>query len=275
MNKNELIKRIDERLAGSSKHTISQFKAVISRFYDFSKGDFTRASVVKYIQKLERDGYAPGTRKTHYRIIKRGFEFVEVPWPFGKRPPSELPIEVAEWDVERIPIAVEDVEAMVTGAKNGTLSPAQVALLCASTVYGLRRIELVELSSELLDLENGRLRIVTAKHGRSREHLIPEMIKLYLKSYPFGKYNEFGLSQAFHQIRQAVGLPRVEGMGWHSIRRTIDTLLLNVLPLPVVRDYLRWKKSSMEMALVYWTPLSVEEIDKQVFEVHPFLPFWG
>ena len=284
MTKAELLREAESQMAGSSPHTISQFKAIISRFYDFSKGDFTRIAVVRYIQRLEKDGYAAGTRRQHYRVLKRGFDFAKVERPFGKRPPSELPIEVAEWDVERIPETAPDIASMVKAVRDGAVTRDWVSILCLSTVYGLRRVEMLELAPKDFMLKRGVIRIRTAKHGRQREHLIPDFIVPHLEQYPFGAYSEFRFSAVFHRIRAAAGLPNLDGGGWHSIRRSLDTFLLLRLPFPMVRDFLRWKKSSMEMALLYFSPgalvgsqetaLGPAEIDRQVFAVHPFLGLW-
>lgn len=273
--KKELLERVARALAGSSAHTISQFQAVASRFYSFSNGELSRGTIVKYIQSLDKQGYAPGTRALHFRILKRVFEINGVPWEFGKRPPSELPIEIPSWEVERPVIPFDEIEMMINGAKNGKVPPAWAGILAASTVYGLRRIEMIELSPELVDLDAGWLRVITAKHGKSREHVIPDEIKPYLRNYPYGQYSESGLSQIFHAIRAGAGLSRVYGGGWHSIRRCLDTYLVDHFGVPIARDYLRWKKSTFEMAIVYWTPPPPEVIDKKVQEELPTVRMWG
>ena len=280
MTKEELLHQVKEELAGSGDHTIRQLVSVIARFYDFSQGNFTRGEVVKYIKDLDRRGYAAGTRVWHYRILKRGFEIAhklnpEIEWSFGKRAPSELPVDVAEWDIKALPIPVEELKIMIDGAKDNKLPAEWGALIAASSIYGLRRIELVELMPEFLDLNNGILRVITAKHGRSREHLIPEGIKPYLSHYPFGKYSDFKLSRLYHEIREAVGLPVVYGSGFHSVRRLLDTQLLYIFPYPVVRTFLRWKKSRTDMVMHYWTPPSDRAVENIVFGVEPFPTYSG
>lgn len=272
--KEELLASISQALAGSSSHTINQFQAVASRLYSFSNGELSRGAVVNYIQALDKQGYAPGTRALHFRILKRVFEIAGVPWEFGKRPPSELPIEIAEWEVERPAVSFDDIERMINGAKNGLFPLDWRGILAASTVYGLRRIEIIELSPELVDLGAGWLRIITAKHGRSREHLIPDEIKPYLENYPYGQYSESELSQIFHAIRAGVGLPSLYGGGWHSIRRCIDSFIVDKFGIPIARDYLRWKRTTSEMALVYWTPPPPKEIDRKVQEELPTVRMW-
>lgn len=289
MTEAELLTQLKEALAGSSEHTIGQFGSIMKRFYRFSSGNFTRSEVVGYIRKLERGGYAAGTRRLHYGVLKRMFQLAGVEWPFGRKPPGELPVSVAEWDVKAPPIDLSDLKLIINGAKDGAFPRDWTALIGLSSIYGLRRIELMELAPEYLDLDGGKLRVVTAKHGRAREHLIPEVLKPYLTDYPFGKYSEFKLTQGYHLMREAVGLPYAYGEGFHGVRRTLVTALLYIFPEPIVSDFMRWKKSSMSMVRHYWTPSSPQVVERTVFGLdpfpayggelvygkHPFLEFWG
>lgn len=282
MTKQELLHQVNEELAGSGDHTIRQFCSIIARFYDFSDGSFTRKQVVNYIKNLEKEGYAAGTRAMHFRVLKRGFEIAAkkidntVEWPFSKRPPAELPIDIAEWDVKAPVIPIEELKVTIKGAKNGKIPPELSSLVAVSSIYGLRRIEIMELVPEFLDLDRGILRVVTAKHGRAREHLIPEEIKPYLSDYPFGKYSEFKLSQVYHEIRQTAGLPVVYGEGFHSVRRALTTALSYIFPEPIVEDFMRWRKpKSMRMVRHYWTPPSSEVVERIVFGLEPFPTYGG
>ncbi len=281
MTKQELLHKVNEELAGSGDHTIRQFCSIIARFYDFSKGEFTRTQVVNYIKKLEKEGYAAGTRAMQFRVLKRGFEIAHridnsIEWPFYKRAPAELPIDVAEWDVKAPVIPIEELKVTIEGAKNSKVPPDLSSLVAVSTIYGLRRIEMIELVPEFLDLDKGTLRVVTAKHGRAREHLIPDEIKPYLSAYPFGKYTEFKLSQVYHEIKKTVGLPSVYGEGFHSVRRALTTALSYIFPEPIVEDFMRWRKpKTMRMVRHYWTPPSSQVVEKIVFGLEPFPTYGG
>jgi len=273
--KADVLKQVGDALVGSGAHTISQFQSIIGRFCDHSGGRFTRDQVVSYIKKMDKKGYAAATRAMHYRVLKRCFEIMKVEWPFGKRAPSELPVSVAEWDVVAPPIPVEELKTIISNAKNGGMPADWVALTAVSTIYGLRRIELTEITPECIDLGRGLMRVVTAKHGRAREHLIPDVIKPYMEAYPYEKYSAFKLSQVYHGIREASGLPTVYGAGFHSVRRSLVTSLSYVFPEPIVRDFLRWKKSSVDMVRRYWTPPSTDVVEKIIFGMEPFPTYGG
>lgn len=82
-----------------------------------------------------------------------------------------------------------------------------------------------------------------------------------------------------------------KGYGWHCFRTTLDTLLPIALakadkPLTLVGYFLRWSRRSTgarflgtPMGGVYARPeiLSADPffVDREVFEVHPFLPLWA
>lgn len=81
-----------------------------------------------------------------------------------------------------------------------------------------------------------------------------------------------------------------KGYGFHCFRRTLDTLLPIALakadkPLTLVGYFMRWNRKSIgsrflgsPMGGVYARPeiLSSDSffVDREVFEVHPFLPAW-
>ena len=294
----DLLQKLAQEMAGSSQSTVRHFRSVMEGFYHFSKGEFTRAAVVSYIQRLEKKGYSAGTRRTTYSILKRGFDIAHtldgsIIWPFGKKPPSELPVDVAEWEVNAPILPLEELKTMIAGAKDGTVPGPAAAILAVSSIYGLRRIEMIELKPENMDIRRGVLtpnlamRVTTVKHGRAHEHLVPEELRPYLEQYPFQAYSPVGLSNLYHQIRQAVGLEIVHGSGWHSIRRLVASSLLFIYPLPLVKAFLRWKMGSMDIAMTYFK-MPAKQVDRMIFGLesfpsttgemvtaeHPFLKLW-
>ena len=289
MTKQELLHQVNEALAGSSEHTIRQFCSIIARFYDFSGGSFTRTQVVNYIKNLEKQGYSPGTRRTHFRVLKRGFEIAhkldpEIEWTFGKRVPSEVAIADVPWEKTKIAFTSGEIKALIDTAREGKLGKAEKqlripigslsALVALSTTYGLRRIEMADLDSDALNLETKRLRVFTRHGSRIREHLIPDAIIPYLKHYQPLR-SEFKLSQVFHEIEKESGLPERYGTGWHSNRRgLVNTLVDTGLDKMLIYDFMRWKLSvQFGMLGTYFTE-APESVDQKVFEKHPFLDFW-
>jgi len=280
VTKQELLHQVSEELAGSSQHTIRQFASIISRFYDFSGGSFTRAHVVKYIKHLEKGGYSPGTRKMHFRVLKRAFEIANklestIEWTFGKRVPAEVAIADVPWEQNKIAFSRDEIKAVIQVAREAKLNGAAAALVALSTTYGLRRVEMADLDSDALNLKTKRLRVFTRHGSRIREHLIPDAIISYLKHYEPLR-SEFKLSQLFHEIERASGLPKRYGTGWHSIRRSLVNALVGAgLDKLAIYNFMRWElKVQFGMLGTYFTE-TPELVDRKIFEKHPFLEFWG
>jgi len=291
MTKDELLNKVIEELAGSNERTTKQFVKIISQFYTFSSGDFSKRAVVNYIKKLAKDRYSPGTSKLHYRILKRGFDIAgkidpSIEWPFSKRAPAEIEMLMTDipWEESenKIAFSADEIKQMIDAAKQGKLdniSPG-VALVALSTTYGLRRIEMADLDPDLLNLKTKRLRVLTKHGSRLREHIIPDQIIPYLEDY-WPLRSEFKLSEIFHDIERASGLPERYGTGWHCIRRGLVNSLVTVkLDVPeqqallYIYDYLRWKKSmTFGMLGTYFTE-DFRVVDRAILEAHPFLSYW-
>jgi len=165
----------------------------------------------------------------------------------------------------------------------------EAAFVALSTTYGLRRIEMVNLEQRDIRIRDGTIHIATAKHGRERTHLIPPEIIPCLERYDFNQQiSEFGLFVMWHRIEYKIGLNHTNQVGWHSIRRTLNTLLLRRLPEATVMSFLRWKqRTSSHMPFRYSAIRFVGEegvttevvgealdVDNEVFQVHPFIEYW-
>lgn len=293
MTKDDLLNKVTEELAGSNERTTKQFVKISSQFYTSSSGDFTRRAVVNYITKMAEKGYGPGTVRLHFRVLKRSFEIASkiepgIEWPFSKRPPAEIENVMTSipWqeNENKIAFSADDIKQMIDAAKQGfpnmrderedNLKGISVALVALSTTYGLRRIEMADLDSDVLNLKTKRLRVFTKHGSRLREHIIPGEIIEYLKGYrPL--YSEFKLSQILHDIEKASGLPERYGTGWHSIRRSVVNALVNTgLDKLYIYSFLRWKLSmSFGMLGTYFT-VPDEKVDEVVLQSHPYLKFW-
>ena len=281
MTKTELLNKVIEELAGSNTRTTKQFSSIISQFYTSSGGDFTRRAVVNYITKMAQKGYAPGTNRLHFRVLKRGFEIAgkidpAIEWPFSKRAPVEIDTVLADipWQESKIAFSAEDIKRIIDAAKEGKLDGNSVAMVALSTIYGLRRVELGNIDSDSLNLEDKMLHVFTRHGSRLRAHVLPDAIIPYLKSYkPI--HSEFKLSEKFHDIEKEAGLPERYGTGWHSIRRSVVNALVGAgIDKLYIYSFLRWKLSmSFGMLGTYFTVPDLE-VDKIVLERHPYLKLW-
>ncbi|GAH73644.1 unnamed protein product, partial [marine sediment metagenome] len=94
----------------------------------------------------------------------------------------------------------------------------------------------------------------------------------FLERHDFNReYSLFDMYRIYRGIEKRAGLSHVYGAGWHSPRRTLDTILVQWDYIRC-KIFLRWKLTG-DMALAYVT-LDPLKVDREVFQVHPFLTFW-
>jgi integrase len=256
-------------------------------FIEYSGGELTRDNVDGYMKKLQRKGLSESTRNKRFRQISTIFRRNNVEWPFTRG--SGPQIREAEVNENRPAMDPAEIVKMIQAGSQSELTPEETAFVALSTIYGLRRVEMANLDKKAVKLKDNALYIATAKHGRERTHLIPDEIKPYLERYDFDTpMTPHKLFLMFGVIEYKIDLPHRHHMGWHSLRRTLDSLLLRRLATADVHDFLRWKKaSSTDMTYRYSATVfvgrggertevseDVKSVDERVFEVHPFLHYW-
>ena len=160
--------------------------------------------------------------------------------------------------------------------------------LSVSTTWGCRREELARIRKR--DYDDNSILIRTAKRGHRVRHLIPDVLKPIFEAYRPKQHTPTAVSIMFHRICGKAGVKVEKGYSFHSIRRTLRTLLEwrlaeNRLPLSLVADYQGWSKitkgiayGSAPMLGIYAHPevLSSDPFatDRLIYPIHPFLPWW-
>ncbi len=268
--------------SGYRNHYISYAKSFLN-----SADDLDKRSIDRYLAKLKRRGKSPGTVRFAFGVIRRLFNVNKLDWPFRR---GEGP-QVGQRDEYKPALDPELIRIMIEAAKSGKLDGDLSCFLALSTTYGLRRQEMCDLLPGDVDLKRGTIFISTVKSGRERYHLIPNEINPYLERHDFSeRYSLFQMSQMFWRI---INIPELQALkpqrlGWHSIRRTVKTLLDNSgLSAYSVHSFMRWKGMEREFAmdvryhashfvgLEGVTPISEEaQSDKEIFEHHPLLLYW-
>jgi len=271
VSREEILKRFEEDLWQSSDHTLASRLAYARKFLDFagrSPEEWDRSLVIRFMKKLDKEGYSKGTQRLIYTITKRVFDAAGVPWLMGKRgAPKVQPSDVLKPTLE-----LEQVSIMVDAAKKGKLASDETAFLALSTTLGLRREELVRIGKEHIDYEAGRIYVLTCKGGIERHQLLAPEIIPYLKGHDFTKpYSLATMSKIYRSIELKAGIEHQDTAGWHSFRRALDTVLVQWNYI-YCKIFLRWKLTG-DMALAYVT-LDPLKVDEEVFKHHPFLPFW-
>ena len=236
----------------------------------------------RYFVERRNQGDKEGTLRTRFAVLQKLYESNHWDWPFKK---EDRPEASSESDTPAF--TREEVEQLI---KNRDLySKGERFYLAIATIYAPRRIELARIKK--WDIKGNTLYIDTAKKGEKRTHLIPDEIMPYIEAYRAQENNVSTLSAMFDRIcKKGLGKTK-KGYGFHSFRRTLDTLLPGALakvdkPLTLIGYFLRWSRRSTgakylgtQMAGVYARPEILSEdpffVDREVFQVHPFLPLWA
>ena len=290
MNNTEILNNYSKRL-GSTGKTRNLYLRYAQDFLNYANGNFERETIDKYLARLKRQKYSDGSINLIFRIVRTLFKRNEVllkeqniEWPFNR---GESP-QIREDRIQAPALDPDVISEMIQAIKDNG-EPDEKAFLAISTTYGTRRIEMVELEQESVDIKGRTIHITTAKHGRERTHIIPDEIVPYLKEYDFDKKrSEFELFTLWYRIEYLIELEHTNQVGWHSVRRTLNTLLLDQLPEGTVMSFMRWKqRTSSHMPYHYSAQRFVgregmttkvvgeaRDVDSKVFKVHPFLEYW-
>lgn len=277
---------------GSKGKTRDLYLRFAGDFLDFANGSLDRETIQKYLSHLRsKHKYRDGSVNFAFRIIRTLFgrneaELKEngMEWPFSR---GESP-QIREDKINAPALDPGVVGEMIQVIKERG-EPNEKAFLAISTTYATRKIEMLELTQDDVNIKDKTIHIATAKHGRERTHLIPPEILPYLKGYDFNTViSDFGLFTLWYRLEYRIGLTHIDQVGFHSIRRTVNTLLLDNLPESVVMSFLRWKqRTSSHMPFRYSAQRYVgregmvtrvvgeaKDVDTKVFDVHPFLKYW-
>ena len=278
MDNVELLENYSKRL-GSSGKTRSLYVRYASNFLEYANGDFGRETIDKYLARLRRRKYADGTINLIFRIIQALFSRNDIEWPYNR---GESP-QIREDRIQAPALDPTIIGEMIQAVK-AEGDPKEKAFLAISTIYAARRAEMVGLVMDDVNIKDRTIHITTAKHGRERTHMIPEEIVPYIEGYDFDvKRSESEIFTLWYSLEYRIGLNHTHRVGWHSIRRTINTLLLDQLSEPTVMSFMRWKQStSPNIPFRYWKRGFVDrngkvtrlDVDEEVFEVHPFIEYW-
>lgn len=291
MDNKQLLENYSKGLASSGK-TRTLYIRIVSDFLKYADGDFSRETINKYQEHLrKKHQYSDGSINLFFRTIRTMFsrnkailEKAGFEWPYRR---GESP-GIREDSIQAPALHPNTIGRLVGAVKENGGSDEKV-FLALSTTYGLRRVEMVGLTESDVRLKDKTIHIATAKHGRERTHLIPDEIIPCLREYDFSRQmSEFGLFTLWYRIENKIKLSHTDQVGWHSIRRSLNTLLLRRLPESTVMSFLRWKqRTSSHMPFRYSAIKFVGEegettevvgealdVDNEVFKVHPFLEYW-
>ena len=236
----------------------------------------------RYFVHRRDKGINDNSLRTLFAVLEKLYRANHWDWPLVPDDRPEAPSEI-----NTPAFTKEEVEQLI---KNRELySKGERFYLAIATTYAPRRIELARIKKQ--HIKGNTIYIDTAKRGEKRTHLVPDEILPYIEAYHPRGHNVSSLSAMFARICQKGLSESRKGYGFHSFRRTLDTLLPISLakadkPLTLVGYFMRWNRKSIgsrflgtPMGGVYARPEIMSSdpffVDHEVFSVHPFLPLWG
>jgi len=222
---------------------------------------------VKFIAELRQQGMKQSSINARLKALRLLCQIQN--WD-GGFPRLAMP-RVKDSEVSRPVFTADEVAHIISRAKE-VCNERELSFLVAASVYGLRREEI-----GTLEVNDGVVKVNTAKGGDATFQIIPDEIKDYMKGYRTCSDVRY-MTRVFQRIISKVGLEVNKGYGWHSIRRALATelALRNVSAINILR-FMRWSYVSVQGELgmlVIYAKRDQDKIDKSIFKVHPFLRAW-
>jgi len=255
---------------GRQVETARRWRALVKRFEACcgAKDSYNRADVVKFVAELRQEGMKQSSINARLKALRLLCQIQN--WD-GGFPRLAMP-KVKNSEVNR-PLFTRDQVVDIISRAREACSERELSFLAAGSVYGLRREEI-----GTLEVSDGHVKVHTAKDGEVTLQIIPDEIKDYMKAYRACKDVRY-MTRVFQRIVRKVGLELDRGYGWHSIRRALATelALRDVSALNIVR-FMRWADASVKGEfgmLATYARCEQDKIDRNIFEVHPFLSAWS
>lgn len=252
--------------------TVAQYSQELRRFVIASgkTSEWGREDFLSYFDNMIDSNYAPASLLQKFHALKKIFEVLGEPFAMKL---SDLPKGTG--DQNQPVIAPDTVKAMIRAVKNDG-NNLEKFYLSMSTVYGIRREELSRLTSKNFDFVNEKVDLPRVKHNIKRAYILPSQLPQWLQpairkhQVPNSKGT---VSAIWHDICYRTGYKPSHRESWHSVRRCLDTMLIDAgVPEAVISNFMGWSVSSIMVRRYYQA--SVQNVDAQVFKVHPFVGEW-
>jgi integrase len=236
-----------------------------------------------FFEHRRESGVSERTLNKEFFYLKKLADANDWPFPFKK---GEAP--VADTDASQPVFTREEVEKMILG--QSLLSRQQRFYLIVSTIWGCRVGELASIKKIHYNQETITLYIEKHKQIFKKQHLIPNIFIPAFEDYHPVEMSTDALGTMFHNICDKTEVNAPKGHSWHSIRRTLDTLLgwsllENRLDKGWATDFMGWAKASsgarsgaggMQAFYDHSGQVSKDPWyqENQILAVHPFVPVW-
>jgi len=269
-----------------ARGTIDSYLLTANSYFRFAGKDNIpgEEGLRKYFLQRRKEGINERTLRKEFVHLKKLYLSNHWDWPFT-RDDMPQPKEAATAPA----FTLEEITTLIRAREK--YSKAESFYLAVSTTWGPRREEILNIKRRDYDSEVITIRLAKRRTGEKLiRHIIPEEIKSILFDYHPRLKTAVSLSYAFQAILLKSGLGKKEGYGFHSVRRSLRTLLewnlaKDGLPLSLVADFMGWSPAAKGIVYGGAAMLGVYShseilssdplgIDKLVLEHHPFVSLW-
>jgi integrase len=226
---------------------------------------YTKADVQGYLDSLIEQGLLRQSINAYLAALRAFFAANELVYPTAAR---DLHFGMAQVEPNAPVLPIVVVQALIRGIAPGQgIGPRAVAL---ASMYGLRPSEIAATITEGCD--GSTISVQTRKQGRRRVHTVPPALRAVL-TFEGHKVTTDGLHKLFDRCMAYIRRPSEPGEGWHAVRRTLVTgLLENGVSEYDVERWMGWRQVK-KTSFTYYRP-NPTDLDERVYAAHPFLPVW-
>jgi len=260
---------------GLSEGTVRVYMATAAKFIGMigRKASYTDDEIMQY---LDWAGGHFNSKSSYVCECQRLQQFLRnLPNADRRR---ELPIRMPKMPetFNQPMFSDDDIETIAWASVIFKLKPSIIIRLVVASIYGGRKSELAELSSDdfHLDGDKSSIYIATKKGGDKRRQPLPQSL-IPLFSVPIEPVNPVTLHVRLRNAVEQSGVEWKYGSGFHSFRRNVVTMLddLDVKDLAQYK-FVRWATPRHLGMLDRYRQRPSEESDAKILSIHPRVKLW-
>ncbi len=260
--------RLSEGTVRNYMQTAAKFVAMIGR-----KKSYTDDEVMQY---LDWAGGHYKSKSSYVCECQRLLQFLRNLPGADRRRDLPIPMPKMPDKFNQPMFSDDDIETIAWASVILKLKPNMVVRLVIGSIYGGRKSELAELSSDdfYLDGEKSYIYIATKKGGDKRKQPIPPSL-VPLFSVPIEPINPVTLHVRLRNIVEKIGVEWKHGSGFHSFRRNVVTMLDSIDTTDMSRyKFVRWATPRHLGMLDRYRRIPSEESDAKILSQHPRVKLW-
>lgn len=278
------IDKFKKALHSKTERTKETYFIYVNKFLVFSGGDLSSEKVILFLRREVSRNSCP----TAYSAIRFFYEAAEIPFDVKRDDVVSNSIKKS-----RESLTPDEIKQMITESKkhvgkvdigflaaftNPVFGAVEIGYLLLSTVYGLKRTEIYDITSDAIDIDNSHICIKPVKTTDiEKNHIIQVEIAPIMRNFKTGlkkmknKPPILHYTYLFDGMCSDAGVALRPRLGWESIRRTLECeLAMAGVNETVIKSFMGMKTRGTELLLKgNW-----KRVDEAVFEKHPFLRSW-